>query len=115
MSQELMYKIEEKLGGIIDIMTFDNAQQVVDYLSKYIQLSNLISTLTAGVICIICIVIALTAYKIFEEHIGNYSYRDICIVALIIGIISATLFILFLSDTIIAYNFPIATVIKWLK
>lgn len=109
MSPELMYKIEEKLGGAIDLMTFDNAQQIVDYLSRYIQLSNLIPTLIAGVICIICIIVVLILYKNKEDNI------EMIVVSAIIGIVSFGLFIAFLYDTIMAYNFPIAAIVEWLK
>lgn len=108
MSQELMNKIEEKLGGVIDLMTFDNAQQLVDYLSRYIQLSNLISTLIAGVICIICIIVALIMYK--------KDYNELCvIISITIGVVSFALFITFLYGTIMAYNFPIAAIVERLK
>ena len=90
MSQELIVKIEEKLGGAIDLMTFDNAQQVVDCVSKYLQLKYLISTSIAGVICIICTIVALTNYK--ED---NY---EVVVVSAIIGFI----FLYFFSHFFIA-------------
>lgn len=117
MSQELISKIEQKLGGAIDLMTFDNAQQVVDYLGRYIQFKNLITTITAGVICFICIVVAFIAYKKVEEL--EWYETDVYIVAFIVvitvGIISGIVFIAFLYYTIMAYNFPIAAIVEWLR
>lgn len=117
MSQELITKIEEKLGGAIDLMTFDNAQQVVDYLSRYIQFKNLITTIIAGVICFICIVVALITYKRIEETewYKTDGYTIAFIAVIFIGIISGIVFIFFLYDTIIAYNFPIAAIVEWLR
>lgn len=117
MSQELILKIEEKLGGAIDLMTFDNAQQVVDYLGRYIQLSNLITTLITGAICIICIVVALINYNAGEKE-GWYDsdrHLTICVVATVIGFMFGIDFILHLHSTIIAYNFPMAAIVEWLK
>ena len=117
MSQELIAKIEEKLGGAIDLITFDNAQQVADYLSRYIQLKNLITTLFTGAICIICIVVALIEHK----RAGKADWGDpdfpliICVVATIIGLSLGIVFISCLYDTIIAYIFPMAAIAEWLK
>lgn len=116
MSQELISKIEEKLDGAIDLMTFDNAQQVVDYLGRYIQLSNLITTLIAGVICIICIVVALINYKAGEEEDWyNDRHAIICVVAIFTGFMFGIVFVIYLRSTIIAYNFPMAAIAEWLK
>lgn len=117
MSQELITKIEEKLGGAIDLMTFENAQQVVDYLGRYIQFKNLIMTIIAGVVCFICIVTASISYKKADkaEWYKTDGYEVAIVVSTVISVVSGVVFIFYLYDTIIAYNFPIAAIVEWLK
>lgn len=116
MSQELIAKIEEKLGGVIDLITFDNTQQVVDYLGRYIQFKNLIQTSIFAFVTIICIVIGLIAFKEWKKR---QWYDDACYVivfiAVIVGVLCVISFILCLYDTIIAYNFPMVAIVEWLK
>lgn len=120
MSQELITKIEEKLGGAIDLMTFDNAQQVVDYLSRYIQLKNLITTLILVFAVIVFLIIIEKSTKA-SNKLDEYDwekkgfYISVNHIAMILTIVAGILLLVSLYCTIMAYNFPIAAIVEWLK
>lgn len=118
MGNELLVKIQEKIGSILDLITFENTYQLVRYVAKYIALNYHMPVAIVMMIFSISGFIAILKVYKYEKEKNLNEGGEVCILT-IISITATILFTIFalieIYQVVMIIMFPEMAVINWLK
>lgn len=111
-SQDLILKVQEKLSGLLDLITFENGEKLVQYLGRYLILTRVLSAL-------ICLVVVIAFFCLARYSLKKMNEDDTWFMGVAIGYgVSGITFIftlVYIYSAIIAANFPVIAIIEWLN
>ena len=113
-SQELVTKIENKLGSALDLVNFENAKEIGNYIADYLRMKAFFSFVVFMMLFIFSCAFFTTNYKKFNDDIDDPMNWAIALSfgGVAIGLLGT---IINLYALLIAYRFPIIAIFNWLK
>lgn len=114
MNNELLQKIQEKLGWVIDLINLDNTEKVYNYVLNYVKTQAIVEWCIMLIILLIIVGFTIFAFKKSDNLTDDFwnlmsALSCACLIIILVFFICST------YNMIMTTQFPAIKVIEWLK